>query len=154
MDRSQKKLIWCCSHRFRTFWEPRLPPIYGEARAANWAVKSCRFWVRGCQHFKIKTDHKALSHIFTKDWDELSEELQEYVRGLMDYNFTVEYVAGRNNSLADYLSRHPAWELRDEQTEEEEQQEERLIALATDREYYVSSLPVMTDIQACALTDN
>ena len=45
-DRTMKKLIWCSSHRFRTQWEPKLPPIYGESRAANWAVRSCRYWLR------------------------------------------------------------------------------------------------------------
>ena len=107
-DRSMKKLIWCSSHRFRTQWEPKLPPIYGESRAANWAVRSCSYWLHGIETFKIKTDHKALSTVFTKEWEELSEELQEYVRGLQGYNFTMEFVPGRNNSLADYLRRYPA----------------------------------------------
>ena len=89
--------------------------------------------------------------MFNKELDDLSEELQEYVRGLQGYNFEVVFVPGRNSSLADYLSRYPAWESRNE---EDNPQEERLVALAAARELSISSLPIMTDIQACSFLDN
>ena len=44
----------------------------------------------------------------------MSDELAVYVRSTMSYNFEVQYVPGRKNQLADYLSRHPAWKDNDE----------------------------------------
>ena len=110
-----KRLIWCSSHSHKSIKDSLLPPIYGECLALCWAIQQCRFWLAGAPKFYVCTDHKSLTSIFnTKDYQEMSDELAVYVRSTMSYNFEVLYVPGRKNQLADYLSRHPAWQDNDE----------------------------------------
>ena len=58
----------------------------------------------------MRTDQKALQHIYnSKHLDDISDEISDIVVLTYRYNFSVEYVAGKDNELADYLSRNPRW---------------------------------------------
>ena len=60
--------------------------------------------------FMTFTDHRPLTTICNKRrLDDVKNTciLQSLVK-LMDYNFTVEYLPGVENRIADTLSRHPA----------------------------------------------
>ena len=66
--------------------------------------------MRGCPHFTIQTDQKALESIYnSKPLDDISDEISEIVVSTYRYNFDVKYIQGKNNKLADYLSRIPVW---------------------------------------------
>ena len=61
-------------------------------------------------HFYIRTDQKALESIYnSKPLDEISDEISDIVVSTYRYNFTVQYIKGKDNELADYLSRNPLW---------------------------------------------
>ena len=59
----------------------------------------------------MRTNQKALQHIYnSKPLDDISDKISDIVVSTYRYNFTVEYVAGKDNELADYLSRNPMWD--------------------------------------------
>jgi hypothetical protein len=55
--------------------------------------------------FKIKIDHNNLK--FLMDQKELSERQQKWINKIQAYDFSIEYVKGKNNIVADALSRMP-----------------------------------------------
>ena len=55
--------------------------------------------------FVVKTDHNSLRHFLTQK--DLNERQQKWVRKIQDYDFDIEYVKGKNNIVADALSRIP-----------------------------------------------
>ena len=92
----------------KTEKQKRLPAIYGENLAIILALEKCRYWLCGCPHFTIRTDHKGLESIYNnKPLDEISDEISDIVVSTYRYNFTMEYIRGKDNELADHLSRHP-----------------------------------------------
>ena len=56
--------------------------------------------------FKVKTNHNSLR--FFLEQKELNERQQKWVSKVQAYNFEIEYVKGKNNVVADALSRRPA----------------------------------------------
>ena len=59
----------------------------------------------------MQTNQKALEHIYnSKPLDDISDEISDIVVSTYRYNFDVQYVAGKDNELADYLSRNPVWD--------------------------------------------
>lgn len=73
-----------------------------ELLAVVWAVKYFRPYLFG-RHFKIFTDHKPLVYLFNHT--NPSTRLTKFRLCLEEYDFTVEYVRGRENVTADALSR-------------------------------------------------
>ena len=53
--------------------------------------------------FKVKTDHNSLKYFLEKK--ELNERQQKWVSKIQAYDFEIEYVKGKNNVVADALSR-------------------------------------------------
>ena len=55
-------------------------------------------------------DDKALESIYdSKPLEDISDEILDIVVSTYRYNFTVKYVKGKDNELADHLSRYPLW---------------------------------------------
>ena len=74
------------------------------------ALEKCRYWLRGCPHFWIYTDHRSLESIYnSKPIDEISDEISNIVVSTYRYNLSVKYISGKDNNLADFLSRNPMW---------------------------------------------
>ena len=55
--------------------------------------------------FKIKTDHNILKYFLEQK--ELKERQQKWVSKVQAYGFKIEYVKGKDNVVADALSRQP-----------------------------------------------
>ena len=73
-------------------------------------LEKCRYWLRGCPHFTIQTDQKALESIYdSKPLDDISDKISDIVVSTYRYNFDVKYIQGKHNKLADYLNRNPKW---------------------------------------------
>ena len=73
-----------------------------ELLAVVHALKLWRHYLLG-RTFELQTDHKSLKWIFTQP--DLNMRQQRWVQLFHDYDFTIEYKAGKKNVLADALSR-------------------------------------------------
>ena len=83
-NNTDKQLIFCGSSSLSEK-QKRLPAIYGENLAIIVALEKCRYWLCGCPHFTIWTDHKGLESIYNnKPLDEISDELSDIVVSTFD----------------------------------------------------------------------
>lgn len=83
--------------------------IEKELLAIHFAIKHFKPYVYGV-HFTVKSDHKPLSYLFAlKD---PSSRLTRIRLDLEEFDFTVEYIKGKDNVLADALSRITIQELK------------------------------------------
>ncbi len=68
------------------------------------ALAKLRHYLVG-NRFKVKTDHNNLR--FFLEQKELNDRRQKWVSKTQAYDFEIEYVKGKNNVVADALSRMP-----------------------------------------------
>jgi hypothetical protein len=81
----------------------QLKPIYEkEMLGILHAVKQWRPYLMG-RHFKVKTDHDSLKYFLEQRLS--SEEQQKWVTKMLRYNFEIVYRKGKENVVADALSR-------------------------------------------------
>ena len=73
-----------------------------ELLAVVHALKLWRHYLLG-RTFELQTDHKSLKWIFTQP--DLNMQQRRWVQLLHEYDFTIEYKAGKQNVVADALSR-------------------------------------------------
>jgi len=73
-----------------------------ELAAIHWAILHFRPYIYG-KHFLIKTDHRPLTYLFSMI--NPSSKLTRMRLELEEYDFTVEYLKGKDNYVADALSR-------------------------------------------------
>jgi hypothetical protein len=81
-----------------------------ELLAIQWAVSKCRLYLAGTK-FKIITDHKPLLGIMNgKHIDAMNNvRIQRLMSKLLGFEYTVEWIAGKNHVIADALSRNPVF---------------------------------------------
>lgn len=79
--------------------------IEKELLAIIWAVKLFRPYIFG-KEFYIHTDHQALKWLYTKYLGkDLNPRLQRWILSLGEYQMKIEYLQGKDNKIADFLSR-------------------------------------------------
>ena len=84
--------------------ECRFVAIELEALAVAWAVeKFHHFLYASC--FTLETNQKLLETILAKSLTEATPQLQQLLICSLPYDFTVQYIKGSTNQLADCLSR-------------------------------------------------
>ena len=95
--------------RFLTDTKSRYAVIELECLAVAWAVKKCSIFLSGLDHFTIITDNDPLIPILNSHrLDEIKNpRLQRLRTSLMAFNFTAQWLKGKDNEAADTLSRHP-----------------------------------------------
>lgn len=69
-----------------------------------WAIKLFRPYLYG-RRFVVVTDHSALKWLMTSP--NLTGKLHRWAIGLQQYDFSVEYRLGKENVVANALSRAP-----------------------------------------------
>ena len=72
--------------------------------AVAWAVEKFHHFLYGC-HFILETDQKLLEAILSRSLNQATPRLQCTLIRTLPYNFTVRYIPGPKNLLADCLSR-------------------------------------------------
>ena len=95
--------------RHLTDAEGRYAVIEFEMLAIARATEKCRMFLAGLPTFLVVTDHNPLVPILNSHrLDEIKNpRLQCLPTRLMAYNFTAKWLKGKENSMADSLSRHP-----------------------------------------------
>lgn len=69
------------------------------------ALKNWRYYLLN-RHFVLKTDHRSLVYLKRQNAID-SHRVARWLDYLADYDFTIQYVKGPTNSVADALSRYP-----------------------------------------------
>ena len=76
--------------------------IEKEAFAILYAVQKLDYYPSGAV-FTIKTDHQSLKYLLEAEWT--NKKIQQWVLKLSRYNCKIEYLAEKDNTSADLLSR-------------------------------------------------
>lgn len=102
-----EKQILSFDSRTLTDSEKRYAVIEKEALAITWACEKYNCFVNGIT-FVIETDHKPLIQILqTKNIDALTPRLQNFRLRLTRFDYSIQYVQGKNQAVSDCLSRAP-----------------------------------------------
>ncbi|CAF1691180.1 unnamed protein product, partial [Adineta ricciae] len=75
-----------------------------ECHAIIYAIEKWHKYLDG-RPFTIETDHKPLLPFNQKR--QLNAKCERWRLKLQQYNFTIQYIKGKHNTVADYLSRTP-----------------------------------------------
>ena len=76
--------------------------------AINHAIKTCKFYLHGKEHFTVITDHKPSLGIFNKNLDDMDNPRLQCMREkIMGFNLNIEWIAGKPNLIVDALSQTP-----------------------------------------------
>lgn len=76
-----------------------------EALSILWALKKLRPWILG-HDLLIRTDNKSLT--FLKTCPLPTGRIARWAMAMEEYNYTIEHCSGKDNKIADLLSRNPA----------------------------------------------
>ena len=107
----EQKPIYFLSHKLSKT-QMKWPIIEKEAYAIHYALGKLHHYLHGAQ-FVINTDHKPLQYLLTSEMQ--NRKVQMWALAIAGYNCTIQYIPGKNNYVADMLSRRP-----EQRVEEEE----------------------------------
>ena len=99
----EKKPIYFAS-RSLTPAEKNYQNLEREAMAAIWGMEKFHFYLYG-KEFLLQTDQKPLTSIFKKHLVDVSPRIRRIAMRIWPYMFTTQWIAGKDNSIADRLSR-------------------------------------------------
>lgn len=85
--------------------EKNYATIEKECLGIKWAIEKCHDYLYG-RTFIVRTDHAPLQWL-NENKSRTSRRMR-WALALQPYSFTVEYVKGKDNYLADVLSRYPS----------------------------------------------
>ena len=110
-DNEDKLRLITCGSRFITDAEKNYAVIELECLAIQWAVDRCRLYLAGT-NFTVFTDHKPLLGIMNgKNLDAINNtRIQRLLSKLLGYCYTVKWIPGKTQTIADALSRFPVFQ--------------------------------------------
>lgn len=82
--------------------ERRWSTLDKEAFAVVWSIQKLRPFLL-CRTFTVYSDHKPLKYLF--DANSVSAKVHRWRISVSDYDFNVQYIPGKGNTVADSLSR-------------------------------------------------
>ena len=94
--------------RFLTDCERKYAINELELLGASWGLEHFRYYVYG-KRVNLLTDHQALQPLLKKNraHKQYSARLTRWLDRLSHFDINIQYTAGKNIPLTDYLSRHP-----------------------------------------------
>ena len=87
--------------------ETRYAAVELECLAIKWALDTFKYYLLG-RDFLLETDHRALQWLGRMK--DSNARITRWFLALQPYRFLVKYRAGKQNVVADFLSRHPGGE--------------------------------------------
>ena len=98
-----------CGSRSLSSAEKNYSTLELELTAIVWAVQKCVFFLKGIERFEVVTDHRPLIGIFAKNFNQIENKRVVRLREkILDHPFEIKWIAGKENVIADALSRAPA----------------------------------------------
>ena len=105
---SNKWRLIQCGSRALNGPETRYAVCEIEALGVMFGIQKCRHFLLGMKKFEVLTDHKSLKGVFEKDLAAIENvRLRRCMEKLQEYTFSISYIEGKNNKIADTLSRFP-----------------------------------------------
>ena len=106
------KLVFAGS-RFTLPAETRYSPTEGEALAVAWSLEHAKFFVLGCKHLLVSTDHRSLTGILQdRDLGTIKNpRILSIKERTLQFSFRIQYNPGKWHRAPDALSRNPTPEL-------------------------------------------
>ena len=103
------KLVFAGS-KFNNAAESRYAPIEGECLGVVRALFKTRYFILGCKHLCIATDHKPLLKILgDKQLEDIhNPRLFNLKEKTLRYCFKIVHIPGKMNNVADAVSRYPS----------------------------------------------
>ncbi|VDI43801.1 Hypothetical predicted protein [Mytilus galloprovincialis] len=99
----KEKPIYFLSHKLSDT-QSRWSTIEKEAFSIHYALQKLDHYLHGAE-FIIRTDHTPLKYLLLSP--QCNKKLQLWALGIASYNCKIEWLAGTDNTIADYLSRRP-----------------------------------------------
>ena len=96
--------IVACSSKVLNPSQRRWATIERELYAAAWGLKNMRFYLHGV-FFILYTDHKPLLGLLNKTEDAPNNRIMTMLLATTEYSFSIEYIPGIRNILADFGTR-------------------------------------------------
>ncbi len=93
----------------KTFTDTQLrwTPAERELFAVLYSVSKWHHYI-SCSHFTVLTDHRNLVNLFNLRGSDVHSRLWRWATKLSEYDFTAKYLPGKDNVVADFLSRNGA----------------------------------------------
>ena len=83
--------------------ERNYPVLDKEWLAIVYAMTKWRHYLQ--QHFTLRTDHKPLVSLLTSSNSDLHDRRARWLSLCLQFSYTIEHIPGKNNNVADVLSR-------------------------------------------------
>ena len=107
-DQEDSQRVIACGSRSLTAAEANYAVNELETLGIVFAITKNRHYLLGCPSFTVITDHRPLVGTFAKNLADVENpRIRRLREKVLQYSFTVKWVAGRANILADALSRAP-----------------------------------------------
>ena len=102
------EMVIQCRSRALSTHEKNYAIVELDCLAIVWAITKCSFFLKGCLHFTVTTDHRPLLGIFSKPLADIANpRLVHMSVKVMSFNFKMVWLNGKNNVMTDALSRNP-----------------------------------------------
>ena len=107
--KGEKVKVIQCGSRSLAPAEKNYSTLELELTAIVWAVQKCLFFLKGINHFEVVMDHRPLVGIFAKNLIQIDNKRVVRLREkIIDHPLEVKWMAGKDNIIADALSRAPS----------------------------------------------
>lgn len=104
VQEGEEKVIQYVSHKLSDT-QFRWPTVQKEAYAIYYATEKLWQYLYGAE-FRVKTDHQPLKYLFDSEQKNLM--VQRWAMKLSEYDCLIDYLPGKKNTQADFLSRLPS----------------------------------------------
>ena len=91
-----------CQSKTLTKCQMRWSATEKEAWALKWAIERLQYYLRG-RPFVVMTDHRSLVYLDTTQFANI--KISRWQSFLANFDFTIQYLEGKSNCFADWLSR-------------------------------------------------
>ena len=107
--REDKTIVIQCRSRSLSPAEKNYSTLELELTAIVWVIQKCNFFLKGIEKFEVVTNHRPLVGIFAKAMPQIDKaRITRLCEKILDRPFDVRWMAGKDNVIADALSRAPA----------------------------------------------
>ena len=113
-----EKPLYFLSHKLSPT-QCRWSTVEKEAWAIHHSLEKLNSWI-SCSQILVRTDHQPLKYLLNSETGSFNRKINSWALTMASYNIDVEYLPGKQNLIADLLSRRPKGST---ETAEEEKRE-------------------------------